>query len=432
MEDKTKERNLAEELKYAYRGTYIIIPLIYKGKSDFKNLTVNGKEIDFSTDTFSDLIKQKCKKGANFVKHFRMNFEPITITVGENERFQIEDIQLTAFENGVGFLSLYFYVDESKIYNVYKFVNPGYLSEGFEDAEAEFIKQVKENVLNGTGFEIYVKGDDDKLVIKEAYRLEAAFTSCRYNNLEELDKTTFNVHKIIELAKEFEDKSETDIAHTYGARDVENGTYRWGCCISSQSVSFVYGPANKYVKDKINWLEVIKPNDMLEVTVDDLMLTLLVLHQKYTCVLLNDKIFSLTESKKRKKSKEILAIKNAMLLFKAYGTISSSQISRWNNVCETYRYLLDVNGVDEAIEEIENKIDLLNAEEERISVEKQSVFGTIITVFGLLSIIASVLQIADYLGQSGDSMWLWTGLSSATIAFAISIWYVFSKIKKVK
>ncbi len=432
MEEKTKERNLEKELERAYRGTFINIPLIYNGKPDLNKLGFVGEEIGFTSDTFSDLIKQKCETEKGFVKRFRVKAQPITITVGKNETMQIEDVQLTAFENGIGFLSLYFYVDESKIYNVYKFINPGYLADGYEDAEAEFVKQVKENILNGTGFEIYVKGEDDKLAIKEAYRLDAAFTSCRYDELEELDKVSFNVHKIINLAKIFEDKSETDIAYTYGARDVENSTYRWGSCISSQSISFVYGPSNSVFKSETNWLDVIDLPQMLSTAEDDLLLTLLVLHQKYTCVLLNDKIFNLTSSKKSKKSKEIQAIKNSVLEFKAYGTISPSQISRWNNVCETYRYLLDVNGVNEAIEEIENKIDLLNAEEERISAEKQSVFGTIITVFGLLSIIASVLQIADYLGQSGDKMWLWTGVSSATIAFAISIWYVFNKIKRVK
>lgn len=432
MEEKTKERNLEKELERAYRGTFINIPLIYNGKPDLNKLGFIGEEIGFASDTFSDLIKQKCEKDKGFVKRFRVNAQPINITVGENETMQIEDVQLTAFENGIGLLSLYFYVDESKIYNVYKFINPGYLEDGYEDAEAEFVKQIKEKVLKNTGFRIYVKGEDDKLAIKEAYRLDAAFTSCRYGELEELDKVCFNAHKIIPLAKKFEDKSETDIAYTYGARDVENETYRWGSCISSQSISFVYGPSNSVFKSETNWIDVIDLPQMLSIAEDDLLLTLLVLHQKYTCVLLNDKIFNLTSSKKSKKSKEIQVIKKSVLEFKAYGTISPSQISRWNNVCETYRYLLEVNGVNEAIEEIENKIDLLNAEEERISAEKQSVFGTIITVFGLLSIIASVLQIADYLGQSGDSMWLWTGVSSATIAFAISIWYVFSKIKRVK
>ena len=432
MEEKTKERNLEKELERAYRGTFINIPLIYNGKPDLNKLGFIGEEIGFASDTFSDLIKQKCEKDKGFVKRFRVNAQPINITVGENETMQIEDVQLTAFENGIGLLSLYFYVDESKIYNVYKFINPGYLEDGYEDAEAEFVKQIKEKVLKNTGFRIYVKGEDDKLAIKEAYRLDAAFTSCRYGELEELDKVCFNAHKIIPLAKKFEDKSETDIAYTYGARDVENETYRWGSCISSQSISFVYGPSNSVFKSETNWIDVIDLPQMLSIAEDDLLLTLLVLHQKYTCVLLNDKIFNLTSSKKSKKSEEIQVIKKSVLEFKAYGTISPSQISRWNNVCETYRYLLEVNGVNEAIEEIENKIDLLNAEEERISAEKQSVFGTIITVFGLLSIIASVLQIADYLGQSDDSMWLWTGVSSATIAFAISIWYVFSKIKRVK
>ena len=52
------------------------------------------------------------------------------------------------------------------------------------------------------------------------------------------------MHKLIRLGEDYEDASETDITYAYGARDVENKTYRWGCSISSPSISFVYGPGD--------------------------------------------------------------------------------------------------------------------------------------------------------------------------------------------
>ena len=57
-----------------------------------------------------------------------------------------------------------------------------------------------------------------------------------------------------------------DIAYTYGARDVEKKTYRWCACISSQSISYVYAVENE--------------GNIIEEAKDDLLLTMLVLHQK--------------------------------------------------------------------------------------------------------------------------------------------------------
>ena len=41
--------------------------------------------------------------------------------------------------------------------------------------------------------------------------------------------------------------------------------------------------------------------------------------------------------------------------FIAYGTLTPSQVSKWNNVCETYRALQKENGVNEALDEIKEK-----------------------------------------------------------------------------
>ncbi len=43
------------------------------------------------------------------------------------------------------------------------------------------------------------------------------------------------------------------------------------------------------------------------------------------------------------------------LEFIAYGTLTPSQVSKWNNVCETYRVLQKRNGVNEALDEIKEK-----------------------------------------------------------------------------
>ena len=90
--------------------------------------------------------------------------------------------------------------------------------------------------------------------------------------------------------------------------------------------------------------------------------------------------------------------------FISYGTLAPSQISRWNNVCETYRSLRKQNGVNEALEEISQKITLLNEEQDRIDGERESRVSMIITAFGLISIIAAALQTLDYISTGNPLM----------------------------
>lgn len=247
--------------------------------------------------------------------------------------------------------------------------------------------------MNGSAniLSLYVGSED--MAVKESYVFNAALVDKRFKDLETLRKTSFNAHKLIDLSREFDDPSESDIAYTYGARDVEKCTYRWGACIASQSISYVYAVPEL----SGNRVELIR-----NTTKEDLLLTLLVLYQKNTCMLLNEKIQNtINGGIRRNFFKEILQLKREALLFRASGTLAPSQVSRWNNVCETYRNLLEVNGVSEALEEIEEKIDLIKDEQERQSSEMQNYIATVIAVFGLISIVAAVLQIVDLL-QGGS------------------------------
>lgn len=63
----------------------------------------------------------------------------------------------------------------------------------------------RENVLS-----LYVGSED--MAVKESYVFNAAFVTKRFKDLETLDKTTFNAHKLIDLSRKFEDASETVIA----------------------------------------------------------------------------------------------------------------------------------------------------------------------------------------------------------------------------
>ncbi len=125
---------------------------------------------------------------------------------------------------------------------------------------------------------------------------------------------------------------------------MKSGDYGWGCSITSQEISYVYAYA--YEKETL-----------LERSEEDLLLAMLVMYQKYTCMDLNEKIHERCLAKKDKSMliKSIHGLKREALEFISYGTLAPSQISRWNNVCEAYRFLIEMNGLNEALDEIKEK-----------------------------------------------------------------------------
>ena len=408
------------------RSTYIIIPLKNTREIDINNYNIpRAEKLDFDSECLSDLIRHKCKSDQGFVCRFSLKCDGLSATFRDGYKLDVQNLQLVFFENGIGFLIPMFCVKESEISRIYDFVNPGYLVDKEDDIQQNFIKDLREKVLSGTGFDIYVEDEDKQLAIKEAYLLNAAFTDCRYDEVDELDRATFNVHKIIGVDEEFEDKVETDIAYTYGGRDVENKTYRWGCCISKQSISFVYGPSNNNynteTKSGISPANEMSLDDMLDAAEDDLLLAILALYQRYTCMMLSETIFTRMKEEGGG-GRAIRRIKSEVLRFKAYDTITPAQISRWSNVCETYRYLLQMNGVDEALADVSEKVNLIDEEMERVNAGHQNFFATVIAVFGLTSIVASVLQIVDYVQPGDPMMLLWSGISGTGILITLIAW----------
>ena len=65
---------------------------------------------------------------------------------------------------------------------------------------------------------------------------------------------------------------------------------------------------------------------------------------------------------------------------------------------------MEANRVKESLEEIEQKIDLIKEEQERKAAERQNYIATVIAVFGLISIIAAVLQIVDLMVGGSEQM----------------------------
>lgn len=119
--------------------------------------------------------------------------------------------------------------------------------------------------------------------MKEAYRLNVAALPKRFEERKIAEKIAYNEHRLIDVAKEFSDLSEKDVEYASGARDVNDSHYGWACAITSQEIAYAYGP-------KPGKTVPITAEALPERAEDDLALTMIVMYQKYTCMLLNEKI----------------------------------------------------------------------------------------------------------------------------------------------
>ena len=399
------------------RGLYIILPLRYQGS--FQSITVNKKdpelpELTFDTIDFTELLSVKCRNG-NFVKRVSVNSklqETVEAWNGKAEtskKYQIDDLQFFIFNNGIAFITVYLSYKNKDVNQIYKFINPGYVQESNDKEKSVqdvLLESLEEKVFGLVQKKMkitlswFIQDETSrKYIIKEAYRLNIASLPKRFENNEIPKRIAYNGHRLVDVTRDFEDVSEMDVEYATGAKDVEDEHYGWACAITSQEISYAYGP-------KLGKMEPRDKNGLWVRSEDDLLLTMIVMYQKYTCMIFNERIHQrfIGESSRLKREESLRNLKREALEFISYGTLAPSQVSRWNNVCETYRSLQKQNGVNELLEEISQKITLLNEEQDRIDGERESRVSMIITVFGLVSIISATLQMLDYISTGRPLM----------------------------
>lgn len=399
------------------RGLYIILPLRYQGS--FQSTTVDKEdpelpELTFDTSDFTELLSVKCRNG-NFVKRFSVNSklqETIEAWNGKAEtskKYEIDDLQLFIFNNGIAFITVYLSYKNKDVNQIYKFIDPGYVQESNDkkkSVQEVLLESLEEKVFGLVQKKMkitlswFIQDENSrKYIIKEAYRLNIASLPKRFEDNEIPKRIAYNGHRLVDVTRDFEDVSEMDVEYATGAKDVEDEHYGWACAITSQEISYAYGPGQGKTEPR-------DENGLWERSEDDLLLTMIVMYQKYTCMIFNEKIHQRFTSEERRLKGEasLRDLKREALEFISYGTLAPAQISRWNNVCETYRSLQKQNGVNEALEEISQKITLLNEEQDRIDGERESRVSMIITAFGLISIIAAALQTLDYISTGNPLM----------------------------
>ena len=399
------------------RGLYIILPLRYQG--DFQQTPFSAKKMNtnqksdeekdrsgFDSDDFLEILSIKCRSG-EFVKRCMLEEKAATVQKKWKEAVKISfpydltQLQVFSFNNGIAFLTVNLAYKNKDVQEIYQLINPGYIDDKKQEIQDSLLAILEQEVFESwhKEYDVQLKwfGQSEKTKIhmmKEAYRRNVAALPKRFEERKIAEKIAYNEYRLIDVTKEFSDLSEKDVEYASGARDVNDSHYGWACAITSQEIAYAYGP-------KPGKTVPITAEALPERAEDDLALTMIVMYQKYTCMLLNEKIH---ERFQGISAQSIRELKKEALEFIAYGTLTPSQVSKWNNVCETYRALQKENGVNEALDEIKEKIELLNEEQDHIDSKRESRVSMIIAVFGFVSIVAAALQILDYLSSGRGVM----------------------------
>ena len=319
----------------------------------------------------------------------------------EEFTFELSDSWLYIFRTQVAFLCLSLSFD--RIEALQAICNPGwaynpaefYWNDSMGERYSFSVEKWLSDILLLLGINKFFDGESSYLL--DSYSYIFTVVPQWFDELEQMRKPVFNLHKMMPIDAELEDEAEEDIRYVYAARNQENNAYRWGCCVTSQTISYI-------VADEKMDFEAQR-NAQAE---DGLPVVLLALYEKYTCL-------RFTELTRMKKGK-VKDLKELMLNFRAFGTVAPANLSRWHNVKQIYANLLEVNDIQTAIEDISTKLNILTAHQEAVEHARSETVINLITVFGIVSILASVLSIVQILADGDLLIWVSTILTAVMLA----------------
>ena len=329
---------------------------------------------------------------------------------GNTYTFELSSSYIYVFHTQVAFLCLSISYEEMEALKAV--CNPGsaYNPASFYWVDEEgqnhlfSIETWLDDFLAPLGLKKFFDGDSSYLLDSYAYIFTVVPN--RFDTIEEMQKITFNLHKMMPIDSDIYDTSEDDIRYVYAVKHQAYNTYRWGCCVASQTISYVFADEAMDFEAQRE----AQANDGLPVVI-------LSLYEKYTCLRFTELITAV-------KKKQIRNLKNMMLRFQAFGTVTPANLSRWHNVKQIYAHLLQVNDISSAIEDISSKINILTEHQEEIERTKSETVVNIITVFGLISIMASVLSIVQILSGGNIIIWISTILTAFMMVLVtfIALW----------
>ena len=330
---------------------------------------------------------------------------------GRSFDFWLEESRLYVFNTRVAFLCLA--LTFSNMETLAAICNPGWASSSAvfsrrdEACGGSFsLEGWLDGLLAPLGLEKFFDGPSSYLL--DAYVYTYTLSPRWFDALEEMRAVTFNLHKMVEPDAPMEDEAEEDIRYVFAARNRDADAYRWGCCVTSQTISYVVAdPALDLAAQRTAQAE------------DGLPVVLLALYEKYTCLRFTELMTRL----KKNRMKELRELKNLLLNFRAFGTVAPANLSRWHNVKQIFANLLEVNDVEAAVADVSAKLDILATHQQELERARSETVIDLITLFGIVSILASVLSIVQILSDGDLLIWgstiLTTGLLALTTALAL-------------
>ena len=416
-----------EQSPQALYGSFLIIPLKYDPDSFHpEQLDRIAVRLPMTTMDLNENIKAmlnpdsesavgSCYSISSCVLAKELGSE---IAIGESQSFQVtdgkesfsfslEDSFLYVFHTRVAFLCLS--LSFARVEALETVCNPGWAHNPaafyWMDKQGEkhsfSMEKWISDILSPIGLRKFFDGDTSFLL--DAYAYILAVVPQWFQDLETMRKYTFNLHKMMPLDASMEDTAEEDIRYVFAAKNLDRKAYRWGCCVASQTISYVV--ANERMDFE---------TERQAQAVDGLPIVALSLYEKYTCLRFTELITHL-------KKNEIKSLKNLMLNFQAFGTVTPANLSRWHNVKQIYSHLLEVNDTSTAIQDISSKLNILSSHLEEMERARSETVINIITLFSIVSILASVLSIVQILSDGDVMIWASTILTTLILALVTVI-----------
>ena len=138
--------------------------------------------------------------------------------------------------------------------------------------------------------------------------------------------------------------------------------------------------------------------------------------KKCTCL----RFTQLIAAANKRKMRELRALKRLMLEFRAYGTVDSANISRWHNVKQIYHAVMETNRIPEAVEDITNKLNILVEHQRELEDARNNTVAWVLTLFGIVSILASILSIIQDSFSGGDPLRIRHHMSTLVITVLVA------------
>ncbi len=300
-------------------------------------------------------------------------------------RFSLTDSWLYVFRSHVAFLAIGILFDE--IETLADILNPGSI-----DSRAAFRRE-DESGLHPFAMEDWIERLTDKIGLRrffssrnnpflDVFTYTLAVVPERFPDMDAMKQATFNLHLMIPFGNPITDNSEEDLRFVYARIGEVSRTYRWAACVTSESVSYITADA-----------EMDLAAQMQTRARAGLPIAMFALYEKYTCLHYTEMIAATDLAH----LKRIRQLKMEMLEFQAYGTIAPANLSRWHNIRQIYHALLEANDIPAAIEDVDHKINILSEHQRALESRRSELVMNLITIFGIVSILASVLSIIDIL-----------------------------------